>query len=193
MNPRRSAEPDRRLDHLDGAAVHPSLDDALSGAGTDVGVEQVDGDAAQDMPLQIRAEKPYGQFQRLQGCRVEALFLPGRERDDGGPGLIEERQGIHDVIGRAGQAQFLEQRHVKAGCLKPAAERPRGFVDDTGGTVQIRLGGRRRGPIRGVHRQALVRPDMLPAAHLRMQYLQAQRGAPDRNPGPDDLLAEAGE
>ena len=79
-------EPDRRLDQLDGATIHLALEDTLSRVGTHIGVEQVDRDAAQDVSLHVRAEKPCGEFQPVECCRVKALRPPGGEGDHGGPG-----------------------------------------------------------------------------------------------------------
>ena len=184
VKPRRSANQIAASIILDRAAIHAALDDAAApcagphrcragrrrcGAGPGAPDRELSSRAASSSPASDRPRR--------------TLAAPRREGDHGRAGLIQEGQGIHGVVGRACEAKLLEKRHRGAGRIEAAAERARGFVDDPRRAVQV--GRARSPPSRGPipARHALVRPDMLPAADLRVQHLEAQGGAPDRRAG----------
>jgi hypothetical protein len=55
-----------RAPMFDGTAIHAAFDDELPRVGAHIDVWQINGDAAQDVTLQIRAEKLCGEFQPIK-------------------------------------------------------------------------------------------------------------------------------
>jgi hypothetical protein len=62
--------------------------------------------------------------------------------------------------------------------ITPASEWQPGLINDPGRAIQISLGRWGRGPVGLVEQQALIGPDVLPPAHLRVQHFKPQGGAP---------------